>query len=245
MNSKEPSKTNKYKIYEGSSKIIYQTDSDYTLRQFFKDELKLPNKEKITIAGKGVLNNKISAFIMQKLDIAGIENHFVENINMREQLVQMMDVYPVIVQITNLATGRYIKDFGIEEGFVFDQPMMEFRIKNGDLAYPIVNEQQIYSLGWMSHHEIKELKRKATRVYDFLTGFFAGNGMRLVDAKLEFGRIFNGEEFSAMLVDEITPDNCRIWDINSNKKLDYEAVAENPENAIEIYQEVAKRLGIK
>lgn len=234
-------KTTRNKVYEGSSKIIYEADEEYTLVQFFKDEALLPNRETITIAGKGVLNNSISAFIMQCLEMVGIENHFLEKVNMREQLIQMVDVYPVVVRLTNIATGRYVKEFGIEEGFVFDHPMMDFCIKNSDLNHPVINEQQIYHLGWMTMSEIRDLKQKAMRVGDFLSGLFAGAGMRLVDMRLEFGRVFDGENFTAMLVDEITPDSCRIWDVDTNHKLDFEAVAANPENGAAIYQEVAKR----
>jgi phosphoribosylaminoimidazole-succinocarboxamide synthase len=235
----------KEKIYTGSSKTLYQADEDYALIMSFNDTLKLQDKSSIVISGKGVINNSISAFLMQKLELIGIETHFIQKNNMRQQLIQFVDVYPVQIYVSSLASGRYVTDFGMEDGFVFDSPIIDFRVKNGDLNYPIINEHQIYSFSWLSEKEIKNLKKVAIRVHDFLTGLFAGIGIRLVDIKLEFGRVFNGEEYIIMLTDEISPDTCKLWDMYNNEKLCYEIAETNPDLIISAYQEVLKRLNIK
>ena len=235
----------KEKIYTGASKTLYQADEDYALIMSFNDTLKLQDKSSIVISGKGVINNSISAFLMQKLELIGVETHFIQKNNMRQQLIQFVDVYPVQIYVSSLASGRYVTDFGMEDGFVFDSPIIDFRVKNGDLNYPIINEHQIYSFSWLSEKEIKNLKKVAIRVHDFLTGLFAGIGIRLVDIKLEFGRVFNGEEYIIMLTDEISPDTCKLWDMYNNEKLCYEIAETNPDDVINAYQEVLKRLNIK
>jgi phosphoribosylaminoimidazole-succinocarboxamide synthase len=175
----------------------------------------------------------------------GIENHFIEKVNMREQLVQFVDIYPIQVCVSTIACGRYVKDFGIEEGFVMDSPVMDFLIKSHDLKYPPINEHQILNFNWITRHELKQMKHQALRVHDYLSGIFTGAGIRLVECKLEFGRVFNGEDFLVMLADEITPDNCRLWDLNTNYKFGIEAVEANQDNNhIESYQTVLERLRI-
>ncbi len=235
----------KEKIYTGSSKTLYQSDEDYALIMSFNDTLKLQDKNSISIAGKGVINNSISAFLMQKLDLIGVETHFIQKNNMRQQLIQFVDVFPIQLRVSSLASGRYVKDFGMEDGFVFDSPIIDFRVKNSDLNYPIINEHQIYSFSWLSRKEITDLKKIAIRVHDFLTGFFAGIGIRLVEIKLEFGRVFNGEDYIIMLTDEISPDSCNLWDMHNNEKLCYEIAETSPELVIGSYQEVLNRLNIK
>ena len=232
------------KIYKGTSKTLYQSDEDYALIMSFDDTLKKDNKEIIDISGKGVINNNISAYIMQKLDMIGVENHFIQKNNMRQQLVQFVDVYPIQIHICTVACGRYVTDFGMEDGFVFESPIMDFRVKNKDLNYPIINESQIISFGWLSKSELRDLKNKATRVHDFLSGLFATAKIRLVDIKLEFGRVFNGEDFITMLIDEVSPDTCKLWDMETNEKLCYEIAEEDPEKVIPAYQEIVKRLNI-
>jgi len=235
----------KEKIYTGSSKTLYQSDEDYALIMSFNDNLKLQDRSSVIISGKGVINNSISAFLMQKLDLIGIETHFIQKNNMRQQLIQFVDVFPVQLRVSSLASDRYVKDFGMEDGFVFDSPIIDFRVKNGDLNYPIINEHQIYSFSWLSKKEIIQLKNVAIRVYDFLSGLFAGIGIRLVDIKLEFGRVFNGEEYMIMLTDEISPDTCKLWDIYNNEKLCYEIAETNQDHVMSVYQEVLRRLNIK
>ncbi len=232
-------KYNRNKLYEGKTKIIYQTEEEFILVQFFKDHITLDKD--IVISGKGVLNNSISAFIMSKLDMINLENHFIEKLNMREQLIQLVDVFPIKVCITYVASGRYVSHFNIEEGYVFDNPMIDFIVK-GNNNYPVVNENQLINFGWITKNELNFIKEKALKVSDFLTGMFVGIGIRLVDCSLEFGRVFNEDEFIIMLADEISPDTCRLWDVNSNQKLDFEYAIQNPDKGILVYQEVAKRL---
>lgn len=233
------------KIHKGFSKTLYQSQEDYALLMYFEDHLKVKDKDPIEVAGKGIINNNISAFLMQKMDMVGIENHFIEKVNMRQQLIQFVDIFPIQVHICTLACGRYVTDFGMEEGLVFETPIFDFRVKNSELNYPIVNEAQIVNFGWLLQEELTQLKQKATRVHDFLTGLFSGVGIRLVDCKLEFGRVFNGEDFIVMLADEISPDNCRLWDMETNEKLCFEVAEEDPEKVIGAYQEVQHRLKIK
>ena len=232
----------KEKIYKGSSKTLYQANEDYALIMSFDDTLKIAGRNPVEISGKGVINNSISSYIMQKLDMIGIDNHLIKKNNMRQQLVQFVDVYPVQVHICTIACGRYVTDFGMENGFVFESPIIDFRVKNKELDYPIINESQITSFGWLSKKELSDLKTQATRVYDFLSGLFASLQIRLVDIQLEFGRVFNGEDFITMLVDEISPDTCRLWDMETNEKLCYEIAGDDPEKIMLAYQEVLKRL---
>jgi phosphoribosylaminoimidazole-succinocarboxamide synthase len=234
----------KKKIYQGSSKFLYQSEEDFALIMAFTDNIKLQDGRVLDISGKGVINNTISSFIMNKIDMIGIENHLIEKINMREQLVQFVDMLPIQLSISSIAYGRYVQEFGMDEGYVFDNPIIEFRVKNRDLKYPVINEHQIMSFSWLNKEEIKQLKNKATRIYDFLTGLFAGVGIRLVECNLEFGRIFNGEEFICMLADEISLDTCRLWDMNSNEKLSFEVIEQDPTNAIKSYQAVLNRFNI-
>ncbi len=240
------------KIYQGSSKILYQTDKEYSLIMSFTDDIKLQNGKTFNASGKGVINNTISSYIMSKLDMVGIENHLIEKINMREQIVQFVDIIPISISVSTLACGRYIKEFDMEEGYVFDQPMIDFRIKNAELKYPVINEYQIINFGWVSIEEIKILKKKAIRIADFLTGLFAGIGIRMVECNLEFGRVFNGEEFIIMIADEISPDNCKLWDLNNNEKLGFEAIEcaieqdsqQDLDQAILSYQNILKRFNV-
>lgn len=233
------------KLYEGAHKILYESGEELSLVQFFKDDHVLENGEIIEISGKGILKNKISSTIMSHMDIACIDNHFIEQLNMREQLVQLVDIVPVHVSVSNIASSRYSKEFGIEEGYVFDTPMFDFRIKSKECKNPVTNEQQIEVFCGMTSEEVKELKQASIRVNDFLTGLFSAIGIRLVECTLEFGRVFDGEQFSLMLADEITPDNCRLWDMNSNNKLDFEYASLHPDTAILVYQEIAKRLDVR
>lgn len=234
----------KEKIYQGSSKTLYQSNDDYSLLMYFGDNIRLGNKNSVEISGKGVITNSISSFIMQKLDMVGIENHFIEKVNMRQQLIHFVDIFPIQVHISTVACGRYVSDFGIEEGLVFDSPVIDFRVKNSVLSYPVIGEDQMVNFGWLTDQELSGLKGKATRVHDFLSGLFAGIGIRLVECRLEFGRVFEGEDFIIMLADEISPDNCRLWDIETNEKLSFEIAEDNPEKIISAYQEVRRRLKI-
>lgn len=228
-------------IYKGTSKTLYQPEDDYTLIMSFDDYLKKSNNEIIEVSGKGVINNNISSYLMQKLDMIGVENHFMEKINMRQQLIQFVDIYPVQVHVTSIACGRYVTDFGMESGFVFEEPIIDFRIKNKELGYPIINEDQIMRFNWLNKKELITLKKNAMRAHDFLSGLFVTAGIRLVDIKLEFGRVFNGDSFLTMLIDEISPDTCRLWDMETNEKLCYE-IADEEDKIIPAYNEVLSRI---
>lgn len=233
----------KDKIYQGSSKSLYRSEDECALLMSFDDNLKVGDKS-FEILGKGVINNSISSFIMQKLGMVGIDNHFVKKVNMRHQLVQYLDIIPIQLHICTVACDRFIKDFGIEEGVVFDNPIIDFRIKNKELNYPIINESQIINFGWLDAEDLKELKIQAIRVHDFIYGMFAGVGIRLVDCKLEFGRSIDFDESFFMLTDEISPDNCRLWDFDTNQKLSFEVVGEGVHKVTPSYQEIMKRLCI-
>jgi len=229
------------KIYQGSSKTLYQVDEDYTLIMSFNDGYRLENGEIINISGKGVINNKISSFLMNRLEMIGIENHLMEKINMREQLIQFADILPFKLSISTVASGRYVTEFGIEEGYVFDNPIIDYRIKNSLLKYPVTNEHQILSFGWLTKEEITQLETKSIRIFDFLAGLFIGLSLRLVECNLEFGKVFNGEESIIMLTDEVSLDNCKLWDIHTNEKLSFESTSAGPESALIAYQKVMER----
>ncbi|MDX1917179.1 MAG: phosphoribosylaminoimidazolesuccinocarboxamide synthase [Rickettsiaceae bacterium] len=237
-------KQNRSKIYEGASKDVFQmNDEESALIFFFKDEVRR-GEEKITISGKGVLNNSVSGFLMEKIDMVGIDHHFLEKINMREQLVQILDIIPIQVKISNVALDNYVANYGVQSGYVFETPMIDFRAKNKTGLYPPINENQIEGFYWASKEEIKQIKKISLRVNDFLTGFFAGIGLRLVECSLEFGRVFNGEEFIIMLADEISIETCILWDLITNQKYDIDTIFQH-QNPIMIYKEIARRVGIK
>ncbi len=237
-------KQNKQKIYEGGGKDAFQTnEEDCTLILFFKDDIR-KNEQKISISGKGVINNSVSCIMMDKINMVGIDHHFLEKINMREQLVQILDMIPVQVRISNVAINEYVTKFGVQNGYVFDRPMIDFRAKHQSRLYPSINESQIEGLYWASTSEIKIIKKIASRVNDFLTGYFAGIGLRLIECNLEFGRVFNGEELILMLGDEITIESCVLWDLSNNQKYDIDTIIEHPD-PIEIYKNIANRIGIK
>jgi len=232
----------KQKLYQGSSKILYQSQEDYAFIMAFTDKITLDSGEIFEVAGKGVFNNNISSYIMTKLDLIGIDNHLIEKINMREQLVQSVDVFPIQISVSAVACGRFVKEFFMEEGYVFDHPIIDFRVRSTELKHPVINEHQILNFGWLSRQEIKEVQIQAMRVYDFLSGLLTSVGIRLVECTLEFGRVFNGEEFIIMLADEISPDTCRLWNMYNNEKLGAELIASDPEKAIKSYQIIADLL---
>ena len=237
-------KKNRHKVYDGSCKVVFQgnNEDESTLVLFYKDDLKY-HGEIVNVSGKGVINNNISSFLMEKLDLVGIENHFIEKDNMREQIVQILDIIPVQVRVSNVAFGSYVTQYGVQEGFLFNDPMIEFRVKNPATLNPAINETQMVGFNWIAPYEVKQIKKAARRVNDFLSGFFAACGLRLVECNLEFGRVFNGEDFILMLADEITPESCRMWDLETNQKFDIDAIAK-ADKPIEIYKEVAKRIGL-
>jgi phosphoribosylaminoimidazole-succinocarboxamide synthase len=236
----------KEKLFEGSSKIIYYDNENNEIIQFFKDEFKKDDSTILSLSGKGVINNSISAVIMSHLSMIGINNHFIEKLNMREQMIELVDAIPLKVNIANIASGRYVSSLGFEAGYVFNKPMLDWRLKASEKNQEtILNEAQILSLEIASMEEIQSIKALAYRVNDFISGLFAGVGLRLIECSLEFGRTYDIGENSIMLIDEISPDNCKLSDFSTNKRYDYEAILENPADSIALYQEVALRLRIK
>ncbi len=244
----DSSKRVRYKFLESSSKIFYETADEFILAQFFKDTLRVKECV-IEISGKGVLNNSISAFLMSKLDMVGIENHHIEKINMREQLVQHVDFIPIKIFVNNIAYGAYAQDFNIEAGYVFDRPLIDFQIKNKSNLLSRVNEEQITCFDWLSKKEIKQIKIQAARVNDFLTGFFAGVGLRLVQIELSFGRVFDGEDFVIMLSGEVSPETCVLFNLHDNNLFGIDFFSSSPDDlsnkGLILYQDIANRLLIK
>jgi len=233
------------KVYEGKAKILFEGPEPGTLVQYFKDDATAFNNEKHgIITGKGVLNNRISEFLMVRLGEVGIPNHFVRRLNMREQLIREVEIIPVEVVVRNIAAGSLAKRLGLSEGGPLPRSIVEFYYKSDDLGDPMVSEEHITAFGWATPPEIDDMMSLALRVNDVLYGLFAGVGIRLVDFKIEFGRLYEHDSVRTVLADEISPDSCRLWDIKSNEKLDKDRFRRDLGGVAEAYQEVARRLGI-
>lgn len=233
------------KIYEGKAKILYEGPEPGTLIQYFKDDATAFNAQKhAIIEGKGVLNNRISEFIMTQLNTIGVPTHFIRRLNMREQLIREVEIIPLEVVVRNVAAGSISKRLGIAEGETLPRSIVEFYYKNDALGDPIVAEEHITAFNWAATQEIDDIMALALRINDYLTGMFAAVGIRLIDFKLEFGRLFEGELVRTVLADEISPDSCRLWDARDNNKLDKDRFREDLGGLSEAYAEVAKRLGI-
>ena len=233
------------KIYEGKAKILYEGPERNTLVQYFKDDATaFNNKKKEVIEGKGVLNNRISEFLLSQLNDIGIETHLIKRLNMREQLIKNCEILPIEFVVRNVAAGSLSSRLGIAEGTMLKRPIIEYYYKNDDLDDPLVTEEHIEVNGWASTLEIAQASETAFRVNDFLIGLFRGVGIKLVDFKLEFGRVWNADESRVILADEISPDTCRLWNIKDEKKLDKDRFRKGLGGLVEAYTEVAKRLGI-
>ncbi len=233
------------KLYEGKAKIIYATQDKNLVIQYFKDDATaFNNQKKSTIEGKGVLNNRISEHILLNLSQIGIKNHLVKRLNMREQVTKLVEIIPVEFIVRNVATGSIIKRLGIEDGTVLKEPLIEYCLKNDDLGDPLIAEEHIYAFEWASKKEIENVKKMILRINDFMIGMFRGIGIKLIDFKLEFGRIKVDGKNEIILADEISPDTCRLWDSITDKKLDKDRFRKDLGDLIPAYTEVAKRLGI-
>lgn len=234
------------KIYEGKAKIIYEGTEPGTVIQYFKDDATAFNaQKKAVIAGKGVLNNRISAHLMTKLEAMGIPTHFIRSINMREQLVRKVEIVPLEVVVRNIAAGSLCKRLGLPEGAVLGRPLVEYYFKNDALGDPMVSEEHIFTFGWADPYELDEMVSMAWRVNDYLTGMFSGIGLKLVDFKLEFGRLWGEHgELYIVLADEISPDNCRLWDATTGEKLDKDRFRFDLGDLVEGYQYIAQKLGL-
>ena len=233
------------KLYEGKAKIIFATDNkDFVIQHFKDDATAFNNQKKAKIEGKGVLNNRISEHILINLDQVGIKNHLVKRLNMREQLIKHVEIIPIEFIVRNIATGSLTKRLGIEDGTVLEDPLIEYCLKNDELGDPLISKEHIYTFKWATKKEIEQIDKQLLRINDFMVGMFRGVGIKLVDFKVEFGRIKNNGKTDVLLADEISPDTCRLWDNKTDKKLDKDRFRNNLGNLIDAYQEVAKRLGI-
>lgn len=233
-------------IYDGKAKTLYEGPEPGTVIQYFKDDATAFNAEKhAVIAGKGVLNNRISSHLMTQLESIGIPTHFIRTINMREQLVRRVDIIPIELVIRNVAAGSLVKRLGLKEGTILNRPLVEYYYKKDELGDPLVGEDHILTFGWADPFELEEMVAMAWRVNDYLNGLFAGIGLRLVDFKLEFGRLWGEHgELYIVLADEISPDNCRLWDMKTGEKLDKDRFRFDLGDLIEGYQNIAQKLGL-
>lgn len=233
-------------IYDGKAKTIFEGPEAGTVIQYFKDDATAFNGEKHEIiAGKGVLNNRISAHLMTKLEAIGIPTHFIRSINMREQLVRNVEIIPIELVVRNIAAGSLCKRLGLKEGEILRKPLIEFYYKKDELGDPLIGEDHIVTFGWADMYELEEMVSMAWRINDYLNGLLSGIGLKLVDFKLEFGRIWGEHgELYIILADEISPDNCRLWDAKTGEKMDKDRFRQGLGDLVEGYQTIAERLGL-
>jgi len=232
-------------LYEGKAKILFEGPEPGTLVQYFKDDaVTRATQKKGIITGKGVLNNRISEYLMMRLNEIGVPTHFIRRLNMREQLIREVEIIPLEVVVRNVAAGSLSERLGIPEGQRLPRSIIEYSYKNEQLHHPMVSEEHITCFGWASTQDLDDMVALSLRVNDFLTGLFLGVGITLVDFKLEFGRLYENEEVRTVLADEISPDNCRLWDSRTGERMDKDRFRRDMGNVEEAYQEVARRLGI-
>jgi phosphoribosylaminoimidazole-succinocarboxamide synthase len=233
------------KIYEGKAKILYEGPEPGTIVQYFKDDATAFNAvKKDVIEGKGVLNNRLSEFFMLGLQAVGIPTHFLKRLNMREQLVRSCEIIPLEVIVRNYAAGSMSKRLGIEEGTQLSRPVVEYCYKDDSLGDPLVSEEHIAAFGWASQQDMEDVLSLALRVNDYLSGVMYAVGIRLVDFKIEIGRVYEGDFQRLVIADEISPDSCRLWDIETGRKLDKDVFRRDLGSLTDAYSEVARRLGI-
>ncbi len=232
-------------LYEGKAKVLFEGPEPGTLIQYFKDDATAFNNRKHgIIVGKGVLNNRISEFFMLRLAEIGIPTHFVRRLNMREQLIREGEIIPIEVIVRNFAAGSIVKRLGLREGERLPRALLEYAFKSDELGDPMVSEEHVTAFGWASVQEMDDIISYALRINDFLSGLLLGVGLKLVDFKLEFGRLWEEEDVRVVLADEISPDSCRLWDVSSGERLDKDRFRQDLGRVEEGYQEVARRLGI-
>ncbi len=233
------------KVYEGKAKILYEGPEPGTLVQYFKDDATAFNaQKKDVIDGKGVLNNRLSEFFMVGLAQIGVPTHFIKRINMREQLIRSVEIIPLEVIVRNYAAGTISERLGLEEGTALPRPIIEFCLKDDSLGDPLVAEEHIIAFGWASQQDIDDMVALALRVNDFLSGCMLAVGIRLVDFKIEIGRIWENDFQRLIVADEISPDSCRLWDIETGQKLDKDVFRRDLGSLADAYTEVARRLGV-
>ena len=232
-------------VYEGKAKILYEGPEPGTLVQYFKDDATAYNaQKKDVIDGKGVLNNRLSEFFMLGLQSIGVPTHFIKRLNMREQLIRQVEIVPLEVIVRNVAAGTMAKRMGLEEGTPLPRPIVEFSYKDDSLGDPLVPEEYIIAFGWASQQDLDDIVALALRVNDFMSGIMHGVGIKLVDFKIEIGRIYEGDFMRLIVADEISPDSCRLWDIETGQKLDKDVFRRDLGDLADAYTEVAKRLGV-
>jgi len=233
------------RLYEGKAKVLFEGPEPGTLVQYFKDDATAFNNEKHgIITGKGVLNNRISEYLMTRLNEIGIPTHFVRRLNMREQLVREVEVIPLEVVVRNVAAGSFAKRFKVPEGTALPRSIVEYYYKSDELGDPLVTEEHITAFNWAATQDIDDMLQMTLRINDFLSGLFLGCGLRLVDFKLEFGRLWEDEDMRIVLADEISPDSCRLWDLATGERMDKDRFRRDLGGVEEAYQEVARRLGV-
>lgn len=227
-------------LYEGKAKKVFATDDENLVIVSYKDDATAFNGiKKGTIAGKGVVNNKMSNFLMQLLEKNGVPTHFVEEINDRDTIVKKVSIVPLEVIIRNISAGSFAKRYGVEEGIVFAEPTIEFSYKNDDLGDPLINSYHALALGIAAKDEIEKIKSMSFKINSVLREYFAKLGVTLVDFKLEFGKLPNGD---IVLADEISPDTCRFWDSTTGEKLDKDRFRRDLGGVEEAYNEMMKRV---
>ena len=233
------------KVYEGKAKILYEGPEPGTFVQYFKDDATAFNAQKKgVIEGKGVLNNRLSEFFMRGLAQIGVPTHFIKRLNMREQLIRSVEIIPLEVIVRNFAAGSLSERLGLEEGTPLPRPIIEFCLKDDDLGDPLVAEEHILAFGWASQQDLDDMIALALRVNDFMSGCMLAVGIKLVDFKIEIGRVWDGDFQRLIVADEISPDSCRLWDIESGDKLDKDVFRRDLGNLADAYAEVARRLGV-
>ncbi len=232
-------------LYEGKAKVIFEGPEPDTIVAYFKDDATAFNNQKRgTITGKGVINNSISHFMFTHLAEVGIPTHLIKRVNMREQLLHKVEIIPVEVVVRNVIAGSMAQRLGMEEGEPLPRSIVEYYYKSDELNDPMITEEHITCFGWATHQELDEIMSMALRINDYMSGLFMGIGIRLVDFKIEFGRMWDNDQLRIVLADEISPDSCRLWDAETNEKLDKDRFRRDLGGIEEAYQEVARRLGI-
>lgn len=227
-------------LYEGKAKKVYATNNpDLVIVSYKDDATALDGLKKGTIAGKGVVNNKMSNYLCRLLEKHGVPTHFEEELNDRETVVKKVSIVPLEVIIRNISAGSFAKRYGVEEGIVFTEPTVEFSYKNDDLHDPLINSYHALALGLATKNEIEEIKTMAFKINDILKAYFLSLNVKLVDFKLEFGRLKNG---TIVLADEISPDTCRFWDADTNEKLDKDRFRRDMGGVEDAYNEMMKRV---
>ena len=227
-------------LYEGKAKKVYATENEDLVIVSYKDDATaFDGQKKGTIVGKGVVNNRMSNYLMQVLEKQGIKTHFVEELNDRETVVRKVSIVPLEVIIRNISAGSFAKRYGVEEGIVFDEPTIEFSYKNDDLHDPLINDYHALALKLATKDEINQIKAMAFKVNEVLKAYFIKLGVKLVDFKLEFGRLKDG---TIVLADEISPDTCRFWDAKTNEKLDKDRFRRDLGNVEDAYKEMMHRV---